>query len=428
MPKGKVHKLSLFQKKKALKLYSEGMSLAEIGRRYNVSKGTIRYWLKKYTYRKTPYRFVPAKTYNDLLSHCRKIEMLYAVSSQFIEGLGLSHKDKYVFMDDFYDHHIYGNEDDSPQYSLHVLCEVMQIDRITYKHHLEARDNYRKQEARTAKLMDMINESYHQSKGIYGAEQIKHDLERKGAEISVPHVRALMHQMNIGRGKQNYGLKQRLFYYPERKCNLLLRRFKVTGINQLWVADFKEFGFHGHRYYLCAVMDVYSRHVLAAIIRETKGKYLAAATLRRAIAYRKTSPQILHTDGGGEFDAKNMRKVYKEYKIQHSFSRPGVPQDNPFIESFFNLFLNKFLYAGEYFRSLEELKRKFGEFIDYCNHLLRRSLNNQSPIEYEAQSPHEALYIHPGQTKENKEGFMISTQKKITTEKSIIDVYADTEL
>ena len=74
--------------------------------------------------------------------------------------------------------------------------------------------------------------------------------------------------------------------------------------------------------------------------------------MRRAIAYRKTSPQILHTDGGGEFDAKNMRKIYKEYKIQHSFSRPGVPQDNPFIESFFNLFLNKFLYAGEYFRSL----------------------------------------------------------------------------
>lgn len=62
MPKGRVHKLSLLQKKKALKLYSEGMSLAEIGRRYKVSKGIIKYWLRQYTYRRSTYRFVPTKT------------------------------------------------------------------------------------------------------------------------------------------------------------------------------------------------------------------------------------------------------------------------------------------------------------------------------------------------------------------------------
>lgn len=62
MPKGRVHKLSLLQKKKALKLYNDCMSLGEIGRRYKVSKETIDYWLGQYAYRKSAYRFVSTKT------------------------------------------------------------------------------------------------------------------------------------------------------------------------------------------------------------------------------------------------------------------------------------------------------------------------------------------------------------------------------
>lgn len=423
MPRGKVHKITIFRQKSIVKRYCEGASVQELSDKFKVSKGAVRYWIKKYDNRRTARKFVPAKEFNDLVSHNKKVEAVSDIRISFISSLNASLKDKYVFMDDFYDHHIYGNDEDSPEYSIRQLCEAMGVDRITYKHHLEKRDSYREQEARVSRLKDLINESYHRSKGLYSADQIKVDLANRGIEISTHYIRDLMREMNIGRARMTKGLKQKLFYYPETKCNLLLKGFKVTGINQLWVADFKEFGLHGHRYYICIILDAYSRRSLGAIIRETKGKYLAAATLRKALRNRGAAPKVFHTDGGGEFDAKNMRQMYKESGIRHSFSRPGTPTDNPFIESYFNYFQNKFLFAGEYFHSIEELKRNFDDFNAFYNNLIRSSLNYCSPVDYELKYPNETVYIHPGYTQERKATLRLSTKPTFESSADEINIY-----
>ncbi len=427
MPKGKVHKITAAKQKDIVQRYRNGMSVPEICARYRVAESSVRFWTGKYTDRKTPYKFVPAKKYNDLSSHLEKAEEISRIREKFIAGLNMTLKDKYAFMDDFYDHYIYGGSAETPEYGIRRLCEAMMVDRITYKHHLEKRDSYREEEHRESMLKDRINGLYASSKGMLGADQIKVLLEREGVRISVSHVRALMREMNIGHTRMTQSLRQRLFYYPEQKCNLLLKENRITGINQLWVSDFKEFGYHGHRYYVCMVIDTYSRRALAAYIRENKGKYLAAATLRSAIEHRGAAPKIFHTDGGGEYDARNMRQIYREYGIRHSFSRPGVPDDNPFIESFFNLFSSRFLYAGEYFQSAEELARKFSGFIDYYNTLIRRNLNYCSPIEYEEKFPNETLYIYPGKTKNNRATFRLSWAREQLSEEESLDIIGDAD-
>lgn len=423
MPKGKVHKVTVLRQKNIVKRYCEGASVQELSEKFRVSKSAVRYWIKKYDNRRAARKFIPAKEHNDLISHNKKTEAISDIRFAYISGLNASREDKYTFMDNFYDRHILGNNEDSPEYSIRQLCEAMGVDRISYKHHLEGRDKYREQEAQRAKLKDLINESYHRSKGLYSADQVKVDLANHGVEISTHYIRNLMREMSIGRTRMTQSLKQKFFYYPENKCNLLLNQFKVTGINQLWVADFKEFALHGHRYHICMIIDVYSRRSLGALIRETKGKYLAAATLRKALANRGVAPKIFHTDGGGEFDARNLRQLYKEHGIRHSFSRPRTPTDNPFIESYFNYFQNKFLFAGEYFRSIEELKRNFDGFNDFYNNLIRRNLNYCSPIDYEKKYPNETLYIHPGHTAEKKETLRLSVKPVISSESDIINLY-----
>ena len=62
-----------------------------------------------------------------------------------------------------------------------------------------------------------------------------------------------MQQMQIGKTRPSK--KGRFFYaWNDRKSNLLLEGYKVTGINQLWVTDILVFDFHSHKIYFLPIL------------------------------------------------------------------------------------------------------------------------------------------------------------------------------
>ena len=117
--------------------------------------------------------------------------------------------------------------------------------------------------------------------------------------ISVGRVRRLMKGMNLPKMST---VKPPKFQAKsgEDKCeNILCQRFEQTAPNLVWVSDFTYLKAGGKFYYLCAVMDLYSRKIIAYKLSDKINTQLAVDTVDLAVANRgKSNGSIFHTDRG----------------------------------------------------------------------------------------------------------------------------------
>ena len=79
----------------------------------------------------------------------------------------------------------------------------------------------------------------------------------------------------------------------------LARRMKLTGINQLWVADITYIRLHQEFVYLAVVLDRYSRKVVGWALERTLAARLPIAALEQAIAERQPPPGLVHHSDRG---------------------------------------------------------------------------------------------------------------------------------
>jgi putative transposase len=93
-------------------------------------------------------------------------------------------------------------------------------------------------------------------------------------------------------------------------------------------------------------------------------------------------PDIITVDNGSEFISLAVDKWAYENNVKLSFSRPGKPTDNPFIESFNARFRDECLET-HWFASLEQAKKLIEEWrIEYNEERPHSSLNNLTPKEF----------------------------------------------
>ena len=123
----------------------------------------------------------------------------------------------------------------------------------------------------------------------------------------------------------------------EDKCeNILCQRFEQTAPNLVWVSDFTYLKAGGKFYYLCAVMDLYSRKIIAYKLSDKINTQLAVDTVDLAVANRgKSNGIIFHTDRGSQYTSKEFRKHLDNLNMIQSFSAKGHPYDNAVMECFF---------------------------------------------------------------------------------------------
>ena len=95
----------------------------------------------------------------------------------------------------------------------------------------------------------------------------------------------------------------------------------------------------GERYYLYMIMDVYSRKIVAAEVREVERGEYATALLQRVVIVEncRNSGLILHSDNGAPMKSFTMLVKMAEPGVCSSFSRPRVSNDNPNPESLFRM-------------------------------------------------------------------------------------------
>ena len=82
------------------------------------------------------------------------------------------------------------------------------------------------------------------------------------------------------------GAKALYYRNKERKDNLIKQDFSVKAPNEVWVSDITYFYFNNKTYYLCAIIDLYARKVVAWKISERNSTHLTKGTLKLAIIDR----------------------------------------------------------------------------------------------------------------------------------------------
>jgi putative transposase len=177
-------------------------------------------------------------------------------------------------------------------------------------------------------LMRRIDE-LHLEHPFAGSRMLRDMLKAEGREVGRRHVATLMKKMGVeaiyrrpNTSKPAPGHK----IYP-----YLLRNLAVTRPNQVWAADITYVPMARGFVYLVAIVDWFSRRVLAWRLSITLSADFCVEALEEAIA-RHGKPEIFNTDQGSQFTSTDFTKVLKTAEIAISMDGKGAWRDNVFVE------------------------------------------------------------------------------------------------
>ena len=203
-----------------------------------------------------------------------------------------------------------------------------------------------------------IAELYLRTDKRLGVHKLKLCLFREDRiNISEGRVYRLLKSMNLPQMSTKKPFKPAKVKESEGVCvNYLSQKFDPSLPNTVWVSDFTYIKAGGRYYYLCAVMNLFSRKIIAYNLSANIDTALAIQTVNDAVEARGVSSGVLfHTDRGAQFTSLSFRQHLDSLGIIKSFSKKGHPYDNAVIECFF-----KYLKAEETNRitysSLDEMK------------------------------------------------------------------------
>ena len=149
--------------------------------------------------------------------------------------------------------------------------------------------------------------------------------------------------------------------------NRLNQQFNPSAPNQVWVSDVTYFRFNNKNFYICAVMDLFARTIIAYKISFKNSTQLVKSTFRQAYETRHpTQNLIFHTDRGTNYRSYTFCSYLKSLNVIQSFSRTHTPYDNSVIESFFSSMKREELYRTKY-RSEYELRKAIDDYVTFYN-------------------------------------------------------------
>jgi putative transposase len=162
-----------------------------------------------------------------------------------------------------------------------------------------------------------------------GARKLARLLKDDGFAVGRRHVSTLMGRMGIEAiyRKPRTSLPDKAHrIYP-----YLLTGVSIERPNQVWATDITYLPMAKGFVYLAAIVDLYSRKVLAWRTSNTLTSDFCVEALQEALM-RFGSPEIFNTDQGSQFSAEAFTEVLKLNAICISMDGKGRWIDNVFVE------------------------------------------------------------------------------------------------
>ena len=197
-------------------------------------------------------------------------------------------------------------------------------------------------------------------------------------EVNPKRVRRLMKKLGLA---AVYPRPRRNTSQPNRehwKHPYLLRNLDIVAPDQVWCADITYIRLYRGFAYLVAVMDWFSRYVLAWELSNTMDSNFCVSALRQALSLGRV-PEIFNTDQGSQFTSEAFTGAVSEAGIAISMDGVGRAFDNIMIERLWRTVKYEDVYLRDY-QTPAEARLGFDRYFEYYNHLRRhRSLGRRTP-------------------------------------------------
>jgi len=236
-------------------------------------------------------------------------------------------------------------------------CELLEINRgsVYYKPTGEKQENL--------DIMRKMDKHYlkHPTDGVLRMQDFLFTI---GFMVNHKRVRRLMRKMGL------------MAIYPKRNLSklgqakyirpYLLKGLKIDRPNQVWAIDITYIPMKKGFMYLTAIIDLYSRYVVAWNISNTLEAECSLEVLKTAISlYGK--PEIVNSDQGSQFTSELWIGYLEEQEIKISMDGKGRATDNIFIERLWRSVKYDYVYINPA-KDGVELYHGLREYFDYYNH------------------------------------------------------------
>ena len=209
-----------------------------------------------------------------------------------------------------------------------------------------------------------------------GSRTLRTFLRKDGHRLGRQRVRRLMRKMGLEAIYRKPNLSRRHAAHPIYPY--LLRHLRIDRSNQVWATDITYIPMRRGFVYLVAIMDWYSRRVLAWRLSNTLSTDFCVEALEEAIA-RYGKPEIFNTDQGSQFTSAEFTDVLKARDIRISMDGKGCWRDNVFIERLWRTVKYEEVYLKAY-DTVSAAKASLGTFFEYYNRRRpHQSLDDETP-------------------------------------------------
>jgi putative transposase len=212
------------------------------------------------------------------------------------------------------------------------------------------------------RLMRRIDE-LHLAHPFLGSRRLARLLQREGFEVGRRHVGSLMRLMGIEpiyRKKRTSIPGKGHTIYP-----YLLGGLAIERPNQVWATDITYVPMAQGFAYLVAIVDLYSRKVLAFRVSNALATDFCVEALQEALT-RYGTPEIFNTDQGSQFTAEDFTAVLLAKGVRVSMDGNGRWVDNVFVERLWRSVKYEQIYLHAH-ETMRELKAALTSYFGFYN-------------------------------------------------------------
>jgi putative transposase len=257
-----------------------------------------------------------------------------------------------------------------PQLSVRRQCELLGLCRASlyYEPAAETPENLRR--------MRLLDEEY-TAHPFLGSRRLTAWLIAQGEAVNRKRVQRLLRRMGLeaiypkpklraaGRG-------HRIYPY-------LLRHVQVERPDQVWSTDITYVPLAQGFMYLAAVIDWYSRYVVAWRLSNTLDGSFCLEMLEAALS--RGRPEVFNTDQGVQFTAQAWTGRLEAAGVAVSMDGRGRCVDNVFVERLWRTVKYEDIYLRGY-EAVPELQRGLGRYLPYYNEeRLHQALDYRTPAQ-----------------------------------------------
>jgi putative transposase len=260
-------------------------------------------------------------------------------------------------------------EPNHPQLSIVHQCELLGLARSSYYYEPmpESEENLL--------LMRLLDEQYTRTP-FYGSRKMTVWLHTQGYGVDRGRVRRLMRIM----GLETIYPKPRLSQSgePSVRYPYLLRGVMIDRVDQVWSCDITYIRLARGFVYLMAIIDWFSRYVLAWELSTTMDTSFCLEALDRALQVAR--PEIFNTDQGVQFTSKDFTGCLQQAGTRISWDGRGRALDNIFVERLWRSVKYEEVYLKDY-QTVPEAREGLTHYFNFYNHeRYHQSLDYKTPF------------------------------------------------